>query len=236
MRRLLAVLVAGVAFWGCAAPVTGGITDSFAQYCPAAGTAIAVLPFANTTADMDAPGVVRKAFIEGIQTRGINMVPIEVTDEKLRENGITQGGQLEGVDPQTLKELLGVDYAFYGNVETFSSKNIMVYVSRWVKAGFKLVYTPRGELLWDAAGEAKEREYHMDFTDEDAMKRAMVEGLVSGLVQSALKKEADMVVARALSTLPQFAEAGPGVGAPVAAEAPTTGEVPATDEATATNE
>ena len=205
MKRLLAVLAAGAALWGCAPRFTGGITESYAQYCPAAGAAIAVLPFANDTADMDAPGVVRAAFIEGVQARGISMVPIEVTDEKLRENGITQGGQLHGVDPQTLKEVLGVDYVFYGNVETFSSKNIMVYVSRWVKAGFKLVYTPKGELLWDAGGEAKEREYHMDFTDDDAMKAAMVQGLVSGLVQSALKEEADLAVTRAFSTMPQFA-------------------------------
>ncbi len=216
MKRVLFVLGAAMALWGCAPPVTGGITESFAQYCPPTSAPVVVLPFANETADMDAPGVVRNAFIEKVKSRGINMVPVETSDGTLRENGITQGGQLGGVDPQTLKEILGVDYVFYGNVETFSSKNIMVYVSRWVKADFKLVYTPKGELLWEAGSEAKEREYHFDLTDDDSMKAAMVGGLISGLVQSALKAEADLVVSRALSTLPAFAEAAPGAPPPAA--------------------
>ena len=217
MKRLLFVLAAGGAVLfgaGCGAPpVTGGITESFAQYRPAAGALAVVLPFANETADMDSPKIVREAFIEGIQGRGCNIMPVEKSDEMLRDNGITQGGQLNAVDPETLKEVLGADYVFYGNVEAFSSKNLAFYVSRWVKAGFKLVYTPKAELLWEAGGEAKAREYHMDFEDDEKMRKAMVKGLVSGLVQSALKKEAAKVVANALSTLPAFTAPGPEVEA-----------------------
>lgn len=211
MKRLLFVLAGGTALWACAPPVTGGVTESFAQYCPAGNAPVVVLPFANETVDMDAPKVLRDAFVKAVQGRGINIVPVETSDATLRENGITQGGQLGGVDPVTLKEILGVDYVFYGNVETFSNKNFVIYVSRWVKAGFKLVYTPKGELLWEAGSEAKKREYHFDPTDDDSMKAAMVGGLVSGIVQSALKAEADLVVSRVLSSLPQFT--GPAAGA-----------------------
>lgn len=213
MKRFVPVLAVGVALAGCGAPpVTGGVTECFEQYCPAADASIVVLPFANETTDMDAPKIVREAFLAGITGRGCNIVPVETSDEKLVDNGITQGGQLNAVDPETLKDMLGVDYVFYGNVEGFSSKNIMVYVSRWVKASFRLVYTPKGESLWEAGGEAKEREYHFSL-DADRMKEAMVEGLVSGLLQSALKDEAAKAVSNALGTLPEFTGPGPGVGA-----------------------
>jgi hypothetical protein len=227
-RHLLLVGVAGT-LTGCfGAKINGGPTECFNDFCPAANELVAVLPFANETVDMDGPVVLREAFVEAGKKRGLNVMPVEQSDTILRDNGITQGGQLKAVDPPTLKDILKCQYAFYGNVQVFSSKNAMIRVSRQVKADFRLVYLPEGREIWKADHAEKRVEWHLSGKlDADGMRANMARGLVSGLLKSPLRKESRLVAKKSLSTLPQFTGPGPAVGREPPAEEPAEPAEPA---------
>lgn len=109
---------------------------------------VAVLPIYNATNDIDGPELVRKVFNEKIQ-RYYKSKPLKEVDRLLRDQmGITLGGQLDLTTPQKLGEVLGVDGVIYGYLLNFDDITTVLYNARKVRAGFKLVDTKTGNVVW----------------------------------------------------------------------------------------
>jgi hypothetical protein len=183
----LLALVGALALAGCGAP--GAVTEAFALHRPTSTTALAVLPFANETTDMDGPLIMREFFVEVLRRRRYVSAPVEELDAALRSNGITHGWQLAAVEPEALGEVLGVDYLVYGTVERFVPTRIPLFpwsIIRWVKAVFRLVHAPTGKELWSAVGEVKIRDYQF----------------LRQSFRTDLRAESRKAVKKALSTLP----------------------------------
>jgi hypothetical protein len=81
-----------------------------------AGMSLAVLPFANNTTDLAAGELARLLFALGIKEKGYQVIDIDTVDAKLRELGISEGGQLGGIPDSVLVNALQVEGLAYGTL------------------------------------------------------------------------------------------------------------------------
>lgn len=110
---------------------------------------VAILPFYNATNDVKGPRMIREEFFRRIQGRHYSVMPLEQTDSVLvNRMGITLGSQLEMTTPGKVGEVLGVDGVIYGYVLNFDDITTGLYNVKKVRAGFKLVDTRTGVVVW----------------------------------------------------------------------------------------
>ncbi|MFQ5442915.1 MAG: GNA1162 family protein [Thermodesulfobacteriota bacterium] len=117
---------------------------------------IAVLPFYNVTNDAGAPQVVREELEKKLSRRQYSVMPLKEVDRVLRDKmGITLGHQLELTTPEEVGKTLGVDGVVYGYLLNFDDITTGVYNVKQVRAGFKLVETSSGRVMWSGGGGVK---------------------------------------------------------------------------------
>jgi hypothetical protein len=104
-----------------AAPVSPVITGT--PGAPAAvlpvkteGMSLAILPFANNTTDLAAGELARLLFALGMREKGYNVLDNDTVDAKLRELGISEGGQLTGITDSVLVNALQAEGLLYGTL------------------------------------------------------------------------------------------------------------------------
>lgn len=110
---------------------------------------VAVLPIYNATNDAAGPETVRTEFVRHLAYRHYLVQPVKETDELLlTQMGITLGSQLELTTPEKVGETLGVDGVVYGYLINFDDVTAGVYNVKRVRAGFKLIETKTGRVVW----------------------------------------------------------------------------------------
>ncbi len=77
---------------------------------------IAILPFANETTDLEAGELERLFFFLGLKEKGYDVLSMDITNEKLKNIGITDGGQLNSISPKELQNELKVKGLLYGTL------------------------------------------------------------------------------------------------------------------------
>jgi len=162
---------------------------------------IAVLPFANNTVDMAGPEVLRKLAIKKMESKGYILEETDTIDSKLREEGITNAGQLQSITDEELGKLFNVDAVLYGTVLEFNYTTLGIYYKRAVKARFKLVNTHTGETIW----EDERTSYHDEIVTrniKDALLEQLKEKAVDKLLRLPLMQESHEVVNSSFLTLP----------------------------------
>ena len=110
---------------------------------------MAVLPMSNETNDLDGPIFLRKLIQEDLTYRGAALVPLDVIDEKLKENGFTDGGQLRAAKPEDVGQWLDAQTLFYTTLVDFGYINVGFYWQRKVKMVGRLVDAKTGTRLWE---------------------------------------------------------------------------------------
>ncbi len=73
---------------------------------------LAVLPFANESNSLEAPGYLRQIVHRALKDAGYDLLPLDSVDAKLKQAGITQAGQLDATSPQELSDSLGASALF----------------------------------------------------------------------------------------------------------------------------
>lgn len=110
---------------------------------------VAVLPMYNATNDVEGPRVVRELAEKRIQKWHYASKPLNEVDQILKDQmGLTLGSQLELTTPQKLGAALGVDAVLYGYLLNFDDITTGVYNEKRVRAGFRLVDTKTGKVVW----------------------------------------------------------------------------------------
>jgi hypothetical protein len=103
----------------------------------------------NATNDVEGPRVVREAAEKRMQKWHYVSKPLNEVDQILKDQmGVTLGSQLELTTPQKLGAALGVDAVLYGYLLNFDDITTGVYNEKRVRAGFRLVDTKTGKLVW----------------------------------------------------------------------------------------
>lgn len=117
---------------------------------------VAVLPMYNATNDVDGPRVVREEFLKRVKDMHYSVIPLKESDTILMDQmGITLGSQLEMTNAKQLGEVLGVDAVVFGYLLNFDTITTGVYNVKKVRAGFKLVDTKTGAVVWSKGGGIK---------------------------------------------------------------------------------
>ncbi|MBD3270939.1 MAG: hypothetical protein GF384_00190 [Elusimicrobia bacterium] len=166
---------------------------------------IAVLPMHNHTNDLDGPDMVRRLMYELLPQRGYTSLALPMIDEKLREHGITDGGQLSAVNPQELASWLGVDGLLFGDLLEFGYLNVGFYRRRLVQAEFRLVDARTGEKLWVDERTVSRKEITLDSKEaRKAFAVGLAEKTIGSMLNVHLKREARECVTKILRTLPPY--------------------------------
>lgn len=110
---------------------------------------IAILPMLNNSDDVEAPEKIRAEFQKRIGRYHYEIKSLEETKRILNEQmGITLGKQLEMTSPQKLGETLAVDGVFYGYLLNYDEITTVVFNTKKLRMGWKLVNTKTGKQAW----------------------------------------------------------------------------------------
>ena len=165
---------------------------------------VAVLPFDNQSTDVAASDYMRKLSGEHFAKWGYSPVAFGDADEKLKEIGISDGGQLPSATPARLGAVLGTDLLCYGDVEEFTFQNAGFVVRKSVVLRLKIVSASTGETLFEATGSGKDIKLYLD---REEAKKAFIENaavkLVENMLKSPLHKEAELAVSRVFDRMPR---------------------------------
>ncbi|MBI4802837.1 MAG: DUF799 family lipoprotein [Elusimicrobia bacterium] len=199
-KRLLPLLAAGL-LASCAGREAYLVSPDLRA---AADPRVVILPFDNQTTDVAAPEMLRGFVADRFSKWGYAPFEPAETDARLREIGITDGGQLPSARPAGLAGLFGADLLCYGILEDFTFQNVGFVVRKSVRLRLKLVSAATGETLFEASGAGKDVKVYLD---KDEARRALVEAmavkLVQNILKSPLKKEAETAVYRIFDRMPR---------------------------------
>jgi len=190
-------LAASTLLGGCA----GNKAFVSTQYV-AAGR-VAVLPIANETTDLDGPAYVRQLIVDGLRARGFNVSDPAEVEKIMKDNGFTDGGQLNAAKPEDMGKWLSADTLFYNTLVYFSEINIGFYWQRKVTVAGKLVDAKTGEKLWE---DEKTWMTLNVVTDREKAKQEfaaqMAVKAIEKIAHAPLQPESRIAVKRLLDTLP----------------------------------
>lgn len=145
---------------------------------------IALLPFANSTNSLDGPVLLRALVGKRLSESDYRVTDQAETDRKLRDLGISDGGQLRAVDPVKLGASLGASGLLYGEVIQFGYTNLGVYNKRAVEIRLSLVDGATGARLWESTRKASSTRLGLD---RDAITENLAVGLAEKVVEKILK-------------------------------------------------
>ena len=177
---------------------------------------IAVLPTINQTTDVLGGLVFRNLFYLELENNySAYLIPLELVDTLLNEEGITQGGQLAAVENNELFKILKADGLLFIELLACDYQTLGISETRRVKAHFTLL-TPPEEKRWDFEYEVDEgksvvesffnllgdpKDFVKD-TAEDFGRQMAHKGGRMWLLKHALKPEMEKVIEEAIDNLP----------------------------------
>ena len=151
--KLLA-LVATAALTGCATTAPYDYT-ALRDAKPAS---ILVMPPLNHSPEVTAPaGVLSQATLP-IAEAGYYVLPVAVTDEMFRENGIVSAEDAQDIPAAKLREIFGADAALYLDIKSYGTSYAVVTSATVVTLEAKLIDLRTGKQLWDGKATASSAE------------------------------------------------------------------------------
>ncbi len=160
---------------------------------------ILVLPAINHSTAADAPHLYSSTIAQPLANSGFYVLPTEVTQKFLDNEGMNSGEQLASVPPQKFAEIFGADAVLYVTIDRWDTNYYVLGGNVKVGISYKLKSTKTGEELWAYANELV-----MD-TSGDSNSG----GLLGALIATAIKTSTQdyVPIARrvnfvALSTIP----------------------------------
>ena len=157
----------------------------------------------NETNDLDGPPSVRKLIYDRLSERGFILLPIAEVDQRLKDNGFTDGGQLRAAKVEDLGKWLDSDALLYLTLLDFNYINVGFYWHRKVKVSGRIVQASGGDRLW----EADRMWMTVDVaTNKDDAKRKFAEQLaiqaLEKMMHTPLRFEAARAVDLLIKTIP----------------------------------
>jgi hypothetical protein len=170
---------------------------------------LAVLLFDNDTNDINAPEAMQRLTYLALKRSVYEVADLKFVNQKLKEAGIVDGGQLPVIDPTKLGKDLGVQALVYGSVENFSYTNIGYFLQRKVALELKVVDVATGQTLWEHAGSGATRKMTLNSEEAKAnFAKGLADQLIDKTLQTPLEYEARIATINALNTLPGFVFGG----------------------------
>jgi hypothetical protein len=173
---------------------------------------VAILPFTNSTSDMDGPNWMRVAFSKFVPSRYYLTVANEKVDQQLKNDlNITLAGQLDYMNPgvgapspEKVGKLLAVDGLFYCNLDDFQNMITGFYNKRKVKAKCRLVNAQTGETVWEKVEEQSNTELQLSVKGAiDAAKQKAAGAVLNKVFRAnPLQQQTNTVAIKLRNTIP----------------------------------
>ena len=132
---------------GCAVQ-TISKAQAFPQMYVEKPVAILVVPSINQSTAADAPILYSSTINEPLSNAGFYVLPIEVTNRVLSNEGLVDGEALKDVQPQKFHEHFGADAVLYVTIEKWDTNYYILGGNVTVGVDFKMKSTKSGETLW----------------------------------------------------------------------------------------
>ena len=155
-RFLLLLITASVLLLsGCAVneKVTKG--QAFPEMYEESPVSILVVPAINNSTAADAPLLYSSTINEPLSNAGFYVLPIEITDRFLRNEGISDGSQLKDIPPQKFAEPFGADAVLYVTIEKWDTNYYVIGGNVTVGVKFQIKSCKTGDTLWVYNNEVK---------------------------------------------------------------------------------
>ena len=147
-------LVAAAALTGCATPTPYDYT-ALRDAKPAS---ILVMPPLNHSPDVTAPAGVLSQVTIPIAEAGYYVLPVAVTDEMFRENGIASAEDAQDIPAAKLRDIFGADAALYLDIKSYGTSYAVVSSATVVALEAILVDLRTGKQIWDGRASASSAE------------------------------------------------------------------------------
>lgn len=128
--------------------VTTTKQDAFPGMYEESPVAILVLPAVNHSTAADAPILYSSTVNEQLSNAGFYVLPIEITERFLRNEGLSEGAQLKDVAPQKFAGLFGADAVLYVTIYKWDTNYSVLAGNVTVGIEFEMKSCKSGETLY----------------------------------------------------------------------------------------
>ncbi|MFO8111955.1 MAG: DUF799 family lipoprotein [Desulfosalsimonadaceae bacterium] len=136
------------------------LAQDFGEYAPAR---IAVLPMENLSLEPDVEKALYGEVYDRLTAKGYIKIAVEEVRSVMDALGIQTAGQLAGISPSRLGELLHCDGVIKGRVDQSGTVHMGVYDALVVSISLQLVHCRTGKTLWTTEQwRAAHRQWHAD--------------------------------------------------------------------------
>jgi len=131
---------------GCASQVTK--QQAFPGMYNERPDAVLVIPAINKSTAADAPILYSSTINEPLSNAGFYVLPIELTDRILRNEGMSEGEQLTKIPPQKFAEYFGADAVLYVTINKWDTNYYVIGGNITVGVNFQMKSCKTGDTLW----------------------------------------------------------------------------------------
>ena len=186
MKKLtisLAVLGA-MLLGGCASQKPGYDYTAFRQARPR--SILVVMPTSDST-DIRAESSVLAQATVPLAERGYYVFPVALVDEMFRQNGLTNGHDIQQAPIRKLREIFGADAVMYLHVEEYGASYQVVSSVTTVTVKGKLVDLKNGRTLWEGRASSHSESGHANDDTLTAIVSAAVDQILDAINDSGYK-------------------------------------------------
>lgn len=146
---------------------------------------IVILPFENISNDITAEDMVRDLVIDRFKKKGWLVIDKDYTDNKLKEIGITDGGQLNAVSKKELFNIFNTRYLCYGTINDFKFQNLGFIIVKKVELNIKIYDISKDDYVFDETSDASDLKMYFD---KEEAKKAFITYNALKLVENIMKR------------------------------------------------
>ena len=156
MKRVVLVgaLLASLLLGACATKPP----KDYSAFQRARPASILVLPPVNESPDIKATPAVWASVTRPLAEAGYYVVPVTLTDETFKQNGVTTSYDAQQIPADKLRQFFGADAALYLTVSEYGSSYHILVSETAVRVNAKLVDLRDGALLWEGSARASSAE------------------------------------------------------------------------------
>jgi hypothetical protein len=157
MSRVVAMAVCSAAFLltGCATTKAPLDYTAFKQSKP---RSILVMPPMNQTPEVNAPAGVLAQVTLPLAEAGYYVLPVAVTEETFKQNGIQTAHDAQALPVAKLREIFGADSALYIDIRQYGAVYTVLNSAAVVTLDGKLIDLRTGQQLWNGSATASSAE------------------------------------------------------------------------------
>lgn len=153
MNKLILIAPAIVILLASGCATQSNKLEAFPEMYNEKPVSIMVVPSINKSTAADAPHLYSSTINEPLSNAGFYVLPIEITNRFLINEGLSQGELIVDIPPQKFYEIFGADAVLYVTINKWDTNYFVLGGNVTVAVNYILKSTKTGESLWAYDGQ-----------------------------------------------------------------------------------